>query len=79
MDIDALGVGGADACSSGLSVAVAAGPFTLADDLAYDPLHELLQDLKASPPNMLVGFDVLIPCFLTSTHLRISCKLCYHD
>lgn len=55
MDIDGMGVGDADTCSAGLSVAVAAGPFTLADDLGYDPLHELLQDLKNSPPNMLVG------------------------
>lgn len=55
MDVDDMGVGGSDVCSSGLSVVVAAGPFCLADDLAYDPLHELLQDLKSSPPNMLVS------------------------
>lgn len=53
MEVD--GLGSSTACSSGLSVVVAAGPFSLADDLAYDPLHELLQDLKNTPPNMLVS------------------------
>jgi hypothetical protein len=49
MEVDGLG---ADA---GLSAVVAAGPYCLADDLAFDPLHEMLQELKANPPHMLVS------------------------
>jgi hypothetical protein len=49
MEVDGLG------SDSGLSAVVAAGPFCIADDLAYDPLHEMLQELKANPPHMLVS------------------------
>lgn len=41
--------------SGGLTAVVAAGPFCLADDLAYEPLQDLLQELKSKgPPNLLV-------------------------
>lgn len=43
--------------SSGLSAVVAAGPFCLADDLSFDPLQELLQQLQPNPPNMMVGLS----------------------
>lgn len=49
-----LGGGGS---SGGLSAVVAAGPFCLADGLlGYEPLAELLAELKTNPPNMLVSF-----------------------
>ncbi|KAF8059983.1 POLA2 [Scenedesmus sp. PABB004] len=37
-----------------LSAVVAAGPFCLAGDTEYSPLTEMLRELKASPPDMLV-------------------------
>jgi hypothetical protein len=49
MEVDGLG------SDAGLSAVVAAGPFCIADDLAYDPLHEMLQELKANSPHMLVS------------------------
>ncbi|KAF6255494.1 DNA polymerase alpha/epsilon subunit B-domain-containing protein [Scenedesmus sp. NREL 46B-D3] len=52
MEVD--GLAGALGSDAALSAVVAAGPFCIADDLAYDPLHEMLQELKASPPDMLV-------------------------
>jgi hypothetical protein len=52
MDIDSV-VGGLGS-SAGLSAVVAAGPFCLAEDLSYDPLQEMLQELKSKPPSMLV-------------------------
>ncbi|WIA13462.1 hypothetical protein OEZ85_007042 [Tetradesmus obliquus] len=52
MKVDGL-IGGGSA-EAGLSAVVAAGPYCIADDLAYDPLHEMLTELKASPPQMLV-------------------------
>ena len=53
MDIDSV-VGAGLGSSAGLSAVVAAGPFCLAEDLSYEPLQELLQELKDKPPNMLV-------------------------
>lgn len=56
MKVDGL-IGGGSA-EAGLSAVVAAGPYCIADDLAYDPLHEMLTELKASPPQMLVRSSV---------------------
>lgn len=52
MDIDSV-MGGLGS-SAGLSAVVAAGPFCLSEDLSYDPLQEMLQELKSKPPSMLV-------------------------
>jgi hypothetical protein len=52
MDIDSV-MGGLGS-SAGLKAVVAAGPFCLAEDLSYDPLQEMLQELKSKPPSMLV-------------------------
>eukprot|EP00879_Flechtneria_rotunda_P028383 GHRR01030488.1.p1 GENE.GHRR01030488.1~~GHRR01030488.1.p1 ORF type:complete len:500 (+),score=186.87 GHRR01030488.1:628-2127(+) len=60
MDIGNLSGSSYAAASRGLSAVVAAGPFCLADDLTFDPLHELLQDLKPYPPNMLVLFGPFV-------------------
>lgn len=50
MDVDGLG------SSGGITAVVAAGPFCLSDDAtAYEPLAELLDQLKERPPNMLVS------------------------
>eukprot|EP00775_Hariotina_reticulata_P006992 gene6992-7206_t len=54
MDVDGSSAGTGLGSSGGLSAVVAAGPFCLSDDLAFDPLHELLQELKLRPPNLLV-------------------------
>jgi hypothetical protein len=55
MDIDGSSSGTGLGSSGGLSAVVAAGPFCLSDDLAFEPLHELLQELKLRPPNLVVG------------------------
>jgi hypothetical protein len=58
MDIDSVVgdiAGGGLGSSAGLSAVVAAGPFCLSEDLSYDPLQELLAELKSNPPSMLVS------------------------
>jgi DNA polymerase alpha subunit B len=64
MEVDCLG------SDAGLSAVVAAGPYCLADDLAFDPLHEMLQELKGNPPHMLVSCDdaacIEQPCMQSS-------------
>lgn len=58
MDIDSAVAdiaGGGLGSSAGLSAVVAAGPFSLAEDLSYDPLQELLTELKSKPPSLLVS------------------------
>jgi hypothetical protein len=51
--------GAAEALSEGATAVLVAGPYCLADDVAYDPLHELLTQLKACPPDLLVRELVL--------------------
>jgi hypothetical protein len=67
MEVDGL-IGGLGT-DAGLSAVVAAGPFSIADDLAYDPLHEMLQELKANPPQMLVSSSAQCLLHETVAHL----------
>lgn len=57
MEIDSMAGTGLGS-SAGLSAVVAAGPFCLAEDLSYEPLQDMLQELKGKPPNMLVSAAV---------------------
>lgn len=52
----------------GLSVVVAAGPYTLADDLAYEPLAALLDYCRAQRPNVLL----LAGPFVDDQHPRVA-------
>jgi hypothetical protein len=67
MEVDGL-IGGVGS-DAGLSAVVAAGPFCIADDLAYDPLHEMLQEMKANPPQMLVSSRAL---HVATSHARLA-------
>ncbi|KAL9897781.1 DNA polymerase alpha subunit B isoform 2-T2 [Glossina fuscipes fuscipes] len=51
-----------------LSFVVAAGPFTNADDLVYDPLQDLVTYLKENKPNVLI----LTGPFVDSNHKLIK-------
>lgn len=45
-----------------LSLVVANGPFTLADDLKYQPLHELLAYCSQNKPDVLILLGPIIDC-----------------
>eukprot|EP00877_Chromochloris_zofingiensis_P003455 jgi/Chrzof1/1310/Cz10g02170.t1 len=54
--------------SDDLSMVVAAGPFTINDDLSYEPLTELLEACRTHPPDVLL----LLGPFVDVEHPRIS-------
>ena len=58
--------------TSGLSVIVAAGPYTVSDDLSYEPLQELLQTCHDSQPDVLI----LIGPFVDADHPLVASGSC---
>ena len=50
----ALGRAAARTGAAGLDLVVASGPFTTTEDLSFRPLQELLRQLRAEPPDVLV-------------------------
>jgi len=59
---------GAASAAPALSLVVAAGPFTCAGDLAYEPLDELLAYCKERRPDLLL----LLGPFVDSEHATVS-------